>query len=268
MGRVRRGREHDESDKRSLELDVEEQQSLFLELDPYIYRADQVLLQTLKSFAFEQRFGSERGRIILLPPPDAVGYQVGVLSEMFDTALFASDPDGLHDEITRRFRVELIEDRIPPGRFGTFDAVVYTTYAWEALQDFTEAVLTSFTLTAPNGLAAFVLPGMLTTAGASVLWKDGTETDASQFEHGTIFRLPGVSGLEIIPFSEISMLEDDYLRRFLKRHRSYFGKAALGAALERMRDPDFTSTLTEPESSQRCAIIMYWEDAGPEESGE
>ena len=266
MGRVRRGRASDESDKRSLELDVEEQQALLLELDPYIYRSDQVLLQTLKSFAFEQRFGADQARLILMPPPDAVGYQLGAFSEMFETAVFASDPDDLHDEVTRRFRVELIEDQIPPGRFGTFDAVVHTNYAWDDIHHFAEAVMTSFTLTAPAGITTFVLPGMITSAGASVFWKDGSETDAAKFEQGEIFRLAACSGMEIISFSEVTALEDDYLRRFLKRHRNYFGKSALGPCLERMRDPDFTATLTGPDSSQRCAIVIYWEDSGPDDS--
>ncbi len=262
MARKARGvRLHEDPDRRSLERDFEEQQSLFLELDPYIYRADQVLFQVLKSFSFERRTRSEKPRALLCPPNDAVGYQIGALSELFQATLFASDPDSLHDEVVRRFRCELIEDRIPESLGGFFDAVVTTNYGWNSESEFVEAVLTAQMLLTPGGMAVFVLPGLLTPEGGAILWRDGSETKAGAFEAGEVFRLGAAAAAELIPFSEVTEIEDDYLRRFLKRHRDYFGKAALGACLERMRDTEFTAALTGPDSGQRCALVVYWEDA-------
>jgi len=241
---------------------IDGQQTLASELDPYVYRADQTICQKLRASYFERGAGAEKGKLLLCPPDDALGYHMGVLSESYDIFVQTRGWDEFSEEVAEHFKAVLLRDGLPYELNGRLSTILYTNYHWDSLSTFRELVRKALSLLSPEGYAHFLLPGQLLSQGSVVNWDDGSTTNLSEIEQGEVFRLPVPDGVEILPFAAVSSIEDDYLRRFLKRHRSYFGRAALGPCLQRMKESDFYDLLLGPESKTRCAVLCSWSADG------
>lgn len=251
-------REKDELEFHWLGEGINGQQALAAELDPYIYRSDQTIFQKLKASYFERGAGEEKGKLLLCPPDDALGYQMGALAEIFDVFIQTRSWDEFSEEVAEHFRVALLRDGLPYELNGRLSNILYTNYRWDSLMTFRELVRKALTLLSAEGYAHFLLPGQIQSQGAVVSWDDGSSTPLAEIEQGEVFRLPVPNGIELLPFAAVASIEDDYLRRFLKRHRSYFGRAALGPCLERMNEVDFHETLLGKESKTKCAVLCSW----------
>lgn len=257
-----RKRPRDENDLHWLGEGVSGQGSLFAELDPYIYRADAEICQLAKSMRFERSSDREKMRILLCPPADAIGWQLAELTDYGLVWVQHQQPDDFQEEVAEVFNVLPFEDEASVSFEASLDLIIHTDHNWDSLAAFREGVRAAKPLLSGDGRALFLLPGRIGPRDAAIVWPNGEETDLERLQNGEIFLMPTPHTSKVLPFADIQAGEDEYLRRFLKRHRRYFGKAALGACLERMRDPDFVALLAGEGSSLRCALLLTFGSDG------
>ena len=79
------------------------QESLFLELDPFVFRADATICQMARSIYFELTPQRERLSALLLPDGEAIGYHLGFLSSMYQVYLAIPEFDELREAAAEEF---------------------------------------------------------------------------------------------------------------------------------------------------------------------
>ncbi|MFN8389103.1 MAG: hypothetical protein U0136_02290 [Bdellovibrionota bacterium] len=252
-----------ESEAHWLGEGIDGQESLFVELDPYLYRADRNLCQVIKFFFYELKdsggLSSDKPWALLCPAPDAVGWHVGVLAEFFQVSILAPERDELREQVAHRFHAELLDSGIPQGREGLYQLLVHTDTEWEDLERFRASVRFARNAIAPDGRCSFVLRGEIRDEVASIQWGDGSVTELADLTEGRIFLLPTPVMSASLSLPEISPDNDEYLQAFLKRHRDYFGRAARGACLARMADDDFRQAFACEAGAYQAAFLLVWD---------
>jgi hypothetical protein len=238
------------------------QESLLLELDPFLYRADRTLCQLIKAHFFDLREqgmlpADNKGFALYCPPEDAVGWHIGFLSEFFRLSLLAAERDALQEEVCARFDVEILDSGIPPGREGCYHLFLHSGSSWEDLDRFRSAVRFFRSVLAPGGLCIFLLQGSSEQEEESILWHSGPPTALRSLENGEIFLLEKPAAVSTLNLAEVLPSDEEYLQAFLRRHRAYIGKAAKGACLARMNDEEFSEAYAF-QSRQRSALLLRW----------
>ena len=241
------------------------QDSLFFELDPYLYSADRELAQAIRSFYFRLRDSKvfnngDKPKVLFCPPQDAVGFQLGLLSEFFSVSLLAEERDTIREEACAEFHAELLDTGVPPERHQAYDLILHTGCHFRDLDQLRAALRFARDALAFDGRAIFLLAGYVENGEGIIHWADNSTTACSALESGEVFLVKPPVECIIQPLIANAAQDSDYLGAFLKRHRDYFGRAARGLCLERLKEEEFQIK----RSDEPAVMIVSWDQFNAE----
>lgn len=230
--------------------------SLFFELEPYLYCADATLCQFARTIAFSEHDGGDSPPAVLFPPRDGIGWMQGLLSESFQVTVCTPTPEPLLEEVSQQFNTLAVFGAPPEYLLGNTILAIDGESAWPDEDHFVRRLWQAEELLHEDGAFACVVAGRIGENGSAFAsWSKGGETPLGELLELEIgrdrLRLKSIE----LPFAHLLIHREDYLTAFLRRHRAYFGKGVRGACLARMTDVDFRDCLEGPGSQLRCAIV-------------
>lgn len=252
-----RRKEHDASENHWLQEGTAGQESLLLELDPFLFAADQTISTLSSSIAFNfEPDDYEKPFAVLVPPDGAIGWPLGYLSKHYNTYLALDDEDELACQAADRFNAKIIpvESRLEVEHDISF--YLNTRLSWRDFAHLAQIARAAFQLLRDDGLACFVLPALKRGAKTLIQWGANEPTDFSLFSSAGVLSLPEPKQVHNCVLSEIDPIEQ--LPHFLKRNREFFGRNTRELFLERMQEADFRDCFAKCAEDKLVAVVVVW----------
>lgn len=236
-------------------LDSEE--SLFIELEPFLFTADAELCQLARTVAFAERTSGEPLSALLFPPREGVGWLQAYLAEHFDVTVCSATVEPLLEEVSQQCGTYAVFGEPPASLRGNVSLAIECETSWHGPEHLSVRFEELRELLRERGTGACIVPGRLGEDGAvSLCWADGSESDLQDVLRPRFGRRHVPLHAEELPFAHLVSNREDYLTAFLKRHRAFFGRGVRGTCLERMADADFRECLEGVGSHLRCSILL------------
>ena len=235
------------------------QESLLLDLDPYLFAADAVLCRAASTVAHRYDGDEKRPLAMLIPPRGTVSWHIGYLAKKFDLCLWIFEQDEIIEEAAEYFNASIFTGELPDGVAGTIDFLLLTEYSWNSVIEFSGAIRTAGSLLSDSGISCAVLRCWGDNDCPTINWGDGGRSGLRELILGDIFHLPSPDGYTMISLPDVDPSQGHGVTDFLKRHRPFFGKNARELFFERMRDPDFCQFFSAGEDNRHAVAVLNWE---------
>ena len=220
------------------------QDSLLLDVDPFLYAADATLCRIAGAAAYDDPGDPERPFALLIPPQDAIAWQQAVLGRRYRLAMWGDYEDPISEQAADQFKIHLFSDEPPEFLKSSCSLVLLTDSHWRSVDHLAQTLQTIDPYVATGGRVLLILRTELSPEGATVLFKEGSMPLEKLLEQPLYpcFPEPAAQPDEVItlPLHDLSRTGDDYLAAFLKRHRDFFGRSMRDGMLTRMSEQDFT----------------------------
>jgi hypothetical protein len=229
------------------------QESLFLELCPYLYILDQSIYKLAYQVASQHEIRGDKPVALIVSAQDTIGWQIGYISKLFDIYLCSSpDTPGLYEAANKFGGIVSSFDNVNEQA----DFYLHIDSKWENENDFLLTAKASFRKSI-NG--AFVLKCFGTENELEICWEDGSKTPLSEFlEPSGFFGFPRPDYVLSRCLKDIALKENYGVSAFLKRNKAYFGKNARDYCFDRINDNDFRESFSDDLASCRWATLMFF----------
>ena len=240
-----------------LDEGVAGQESLRLELDPFLYAADAAVYRIASSVAHRNRDKNARPVALFVPACGGIGWQLGFLSQHYDVVLICDDADAITVAAAEHFNVELCNGAVPSHFESVGSFYLMTKLRWGSSSELIDELRDAESWLHPGGVVAAVFLAKEEGEGPEICWADGSSVPVKQFANGEVFRLPKPSAVQSVALPSVNPCDGALVSKFLKRNRAYFGRGVRELFLERASDPDFSEPFGY-DGSINWAVTATW----------
>lgn len=235
------------------------QESLLLDLDPFLYAADATICRLAGAAAYDDPGDPERPFGLLVPPHDAIAWQQAVLSRRYRLAVWGDHEDPISEQAADQFKIHLFSADPPEFLQSACSLVLLTDSQWRSAEHLAETLQELDQYVGAGGRLILLLRTELTPDGVTVLFRDGPLALDRLLELPLFPPFPSTptapSEQITLPLHDLSRSGDDYLAAFLKRHRDFFGRSMRDAMLTRLSEQDFT---IGDRAGSLAATVLQW----------
>lgn len=234
------------------------QDSLLLDLNPYTYSLDHLIVRQASQVAFRYEGREKRPLAVLFPPVESIPWQLGVLARNFDICIRAGASDQILEQAAERFNASLFIGELPPTVDSSADFILSTTVEWPSLSLIVEMLEQIHSLISEEGRGALVVPCVSKPDGdVEVLLSDGSSSlSIFEFLNESCFSKFRLRAYYDVPISKLRTYPDFGVNEFSKRHSDFFGKYGRDLCLSRIYEEDFQGILKD---KNRCAVLIVVE---------
>ena len=238
------------------------EESLLLELDPYLFACDQ-MLSTLSSSVAHRAETEAKGELpfaVLVPPEGSVGWQLGYLSKKFNVYIWADEGDDFLREAADQFGAKVISGDLETELTQPIELFLFTD-DWQTQSEFISSLREARDCLSICGTIGAVLKAKGLAVPERVCWADGDECGVTVLQNGGLFPLTAPSELLYARLSDLRPSEGEAFKGFVKRNRPFFGKNLRELLLSRMEEPEFASTFRTAGLESAWVILSIWESS-------
>lgn len=233
------------------------QESLFLDLDPYLYVLDQAICKCIALGAHEYDNHEGRPLAVLVPPEESVSWHIGYVGNLYDLLVCAEPDNEIRNEAACQFGAVVGDLR---ADIEPLQLYLHLDKCWIELGEFVDAVRETRQYLGESGMMAFMLNCWGVEGSLEVCWAEGMKSPLSELVDGDkLFDFDSPKSVISKCLTEITASNSFGLGDFLKRHKMFFGKNARDFALDRFQDLDFRDSFSDEDASKRWATLLVFD---------
>ncbi len=214
---------------------VDGQETLLIDLDPYLYVLDSYICKVSQQIAFSEdlrisKLSKERPKAAIILGEELNPWSIGYLSDRFDVVLVTDFIDPIIEETANRFNAIILDEEKFFELEPVFDFVLFFNCSAE--------------IDGKLAKSAFDISHVLSTSGVALFPIINSENSSPETRVAWIASSLGFrefSEIEIYQtnFTELKKLPDFGVLEFSKRHKNFYGKEARDLCLKRLYEDDF-----------------------------
>ncbi len=232
------------------------QDSLLLELDPYLYCLDQTISTIAASIWHKYEGEATNPFGMLVQSEGSVGWHIGYLSQKYNLYVHCEELDPVIEQAAERFGLQLISMENEHELLHGIEFFLYTRTLWTDTSSFSKAVHRAIDLRAPDGTICFALAAEGTRERPVLRWQDGSTNELHEICRDIELFAAEPPETFVIPLAETDPFEGLALSAFLKRNRDFFGRDVRDLLVRRMHEADFLDMFSREDGRSRCAVLL------------
>ena len=228
------------------------QESLLIDLDPYLYAADPIVSKSIAQSAHHYDGDNARALGVIVTPEEAIPWHIAHMRKWCEVCVCAPSYDPLLEEVAHTFDATLYTDGIPAMLEGKADLLLFGGGAFRVQSEFWGAIDLAERMLSTDGKAHLILRGK--GNGDELLVAFEEDIPASEiFSHESLdaFQFTEDAAQS---FRKLGQEHDLGMAEFWKRHRDFFGKDVRDLVMSRLYEEEFQHLFSSRE--EHFSIVL------------
>lgn len=230
------------------------QESLLIDLDPYLYAADPIISKSIAQSARAYSGDNARALGVIVTPAEAIPWHIAHMRKWCEVCVCAPDYDPLLEEVVGAFDATLYSNGIPSTLEGKTDLLLFGGGAFRVQSEFWEALDLAERMLSPDGRAHFVLRGKGDADNLHVVFEE-------EIPCGELFAHESLDAFKYTEdaassFRRLGLEHDLGMGEFWKRHRDFFGKDVRDLVLSRLYEEEFQHLFTSKDEQWSMVLTV------------
>jgi hypothetical protein len=233
------------------------QESLFDDLNPFLFAVDRHLCQFVKKVCREYSGPRVRPNAVLIPPYPQVPWHIAHLSNYFNVVVWSDVGDFVSEAAIEQFGAERYSGSVVCLPLDGVDLVLQTDPALDNKVEFWTSIRESYEMLSEGGSVAAVLQVENHDGEWVIPWSDGTYDSLVEVQQNPYCNLFNPGSLVVESLKSGAGVDVFAVSQFLERHQAFFGKKCREFCLSRMREADFVDLVNCRNPLLGSALLVW-----------